>query len=81
MRVMFCTVGMLALLCSCSSGIKDAERELHVIEKSGGTSSELCRAHKKVADAYLKAQDESGYKFAKMLADSQCLNAKLEGGL
>lgn len=70
-------VGAL-VLAGCSDPVKDAERELEIVESSGGSSAEVCEAKSKVAAAYLEAKDAKGYEQAKLSADITCMNARLE---
>jgi len=65
-------------LAACSDPAADAERELAIIQKSRGSSDEICAASRKVADAYLKKQSEMEYRMAKSKADGACLDAQLE---
>lgn len=72
-------VGVVALvgLSACSDPVKDAKRELEIIESTGGASADVCAAKRKLADAYLKAQDSKEYEAARLSADIQCMNTQL----
>ena len=66
----------LAIVSACSNSAQDAERELEIVQQSGGSLDEICEAKRKVADAYLKAQDADKYQIAKSYADMACLDAQ-----
>jgi hypothetical protein len=66
------------VLAGCSDPVKDAERELEIVESSGGSSADICAAREKVADAHLKAHDQQAYRNARLSADVQCMNARFE---
>ncbi|WP_420478229.1 hypothetical protein [Brevundimonas sp. FT23028] len=77
MRLMM--VGALALaVAGCSDPVKDAQRELEIIENTKGSSAQLCAAREKLATAYLKTHDEKAYEEARLRASIQCMNAELE---
>ena len=80
MRAHFLLLVLATGLAACSERAAepadDAKKELAMIEKAGGSKLEICQAHRKIADAYLKAQDEENYKFAKAAVDSYCTSAK-----
>lgn len=66
----------LAAVSACSNSAQDAERELEIVQQSGGSLDEICAAKRKVADAYLKAQDADKFQIAKSSADMACLDAQ-----
>jgi hypothetical protein len=70
------------LLTGCDSttvtAAKDAETQARMVERNGGSTAEQCTAKKAVADAWLKALDESKYRSAKTDADLTCNRAALE---
>lgn len=68
----------LVVLAGCSDPVGDAERELEIIESTGGSSEDLCRAKRKVAEAHLRAQDAEAYERARVHADVACQHAELE---
>lgn len=67
---------ILTALTGCSDPAADAERELAIIEKTHASNDELCKAKRKVADAYLKAQDSYKYEQAKVSANLACFDAQ-----
>lgn len=68
----------LAALAGCSSPVEDAKRQLAMIEKAHGSKTEICAAKRKVADAYLKAQNQADYESARLDAATACNAAQLE---
>lgn len=70
-------VGAL-MLAGCADPVKDAERELEIVESANASNAEVCAAKRKVAEAYLKAQQQERYKAAKLNADVACMNAQLD---
>jgi|GEM_PF-2016337 len=66
-----------SLLAACSSEVDDAERELAIVERSHPSKDDLCRAKRKVSDAYLKAHDPDHYEVKKLEADLACQAARL----
>lgn len=77
MRALLLALGM-ASLAGCSNAAADAERELAIIEKSYGSKDEVCTAKRKVADAYLKAQDAAKYGITNVEASIACQEAQLD---
>lgn len=75
--LVFVLVG-LASLSACSDPVADAERELAMIERSGGSKDEICAAKRRIADLHLKAQDEEKYNSSKVEANLACNAARLE---
>lgn len=71
-------LALAALLIGCSDPVADAERELAIVLKSRGTNQEICDAKRKVAAAYLKAQDERNYTIADLDADGACMEVTLD---
>lgn len=69
---------LLILLAGCTSEAERAEQQVSLIENSGGSGNDLCEAKKKVADAYLNANDAEHYKTAKLYADTTCSLAQLD---
>ncbi len=58
--------------CGQSPG-EAAEKEFEVVEKnSASTNGDLCRAARKVADAYLTEQDQEKYDWWKLQAGLNC---------
>lgn len=79
MRLKLWAVGALLLsLSGCDDPVRDAKRELEIIESTGGSSQELCAAKKKLAAAYLAAHDAASYETSRVYADIACMNADLE---
>ncbi len=76
MRAASLATVLLAGLSGCSDPAADAERELAIVEKAGGSDAELCEAKRKVADAHLKAQDAEKYEAAKVSASISCFDAR-----
>jgi uncharacterized tellurite resistance protein B-like protein len=81
MRRLLIASGLLVALVGCSDPVRDAERELEIIQRAEGSPNELCRARRKVAEAYLKANDAEGYETADLYADTACLSARLDPGI
>lgn len=73
----FILLGML-LLGSCSDPVKDAEKELKMLRDAKASPMELCEAEQKVVRVLLENHVEKDFKMRKMIADQQCLNAKME---
>jgi hypothetical protein len=71
------TLVALCALCACDNPVKDAKRELEIIRKTG-TRDEICTASRRVADAYLKQQDENAYAMARIDADIACQDALMD---
>lgn len=68
---------LLALAClSCSSAGDDAAKEYDIVAKNGD-SGDQCRAATKAADAYLAEQNVERYQHWKLIADSNCLHARV----
>lgn len=78
MRIAGALLSIMALG-SCGSASHDAERELEIVKQSGGDSGELCKAERKVADAYLAEHKQSEYERAKLTARIACRRASQEG--
>lgn len=68
----------LMALAACSSPVEDAKHELAMIEKAHGSKAEICAAKRKVADAYLKAENQHDYEMARLEAGTACSAAQLE---
>lgn len=67
----------LVLLAGCSlisDPVGDAQKELKIVEDSNPSKADLCRAHRKLQDAYLQARDAENYKFEKLIADGACIS-------
>ena len=73
-------LGLLAcfVLVGCSSEVDNAEHELTIVEQSGGSKDDICKAKTKVAEAYFKAQDAQHYQVKKLEADLACNAARLD---
>lgn len=74
-------ISILLVVAGCSSANSEAEqaqKEYNLLKASGATSDELCQAHQKVAQAWLKALDKDKYQFAKVEADLDCNQAALD---
>lgn len=69
---------MSAAFAGCSDPVEDARRELEIVESSGGSTTDICVAQEKVADALLKAHEAKAYEEAKARAAVTCLNAGFE---
>ena len=69
---------LLAVLGGCSDPVADAKRRLEIVEKSGGSSADKCKAQQAVADAQLQAKNEADYPLAKITADVTCNGARLD---
>jgi hypothetical protein len=78
MRRLLMASGLLVALIGCSDPVRDAERELEIIEEAGGSKAEICAAERNVADAHLKAGNAQEYRTADLYADITCLNARLD---
>lgn len=76
-RILLFTI-VAVIGCSPSESEK-AERELALIEKTGGDLGELCAAKRNLAAAYLHENNEDKYKFADLDADISCRRAAQEG--
>lgn len=70
-------IAVAALLGGCSDPVKDAKDRLAIVEK-GGSSADICRAQRAVAEAQLQAKNEAEYPLAKLTADIACNHAKLD---
>lgn len=70
-------IGLAVLGGGCSDPVKDAKDRLAIVEK-GGSSADICKAQRAVADAQLQAKNEKDYPLAKLTADIACNHAKLE---
>jgi hypothetical protein len=80
MRLMLIPTGSI-LLAACTgpaSDAKAAERQYEMIKRNGGSKQEICEASRRVADAWLKAENENKYKFASITRDLDCNAALLE---
>lgn len=74
MRAGWVVVTALALA-GCGNAVKDAERELDIV-RARGDQSEICKAARRVADAYLKEQRAKEYRQMAAIADAECLKAQ-----
>ncbi len=77
MRTFVLGIAVFALT-ACDDPVEDAERELAIIEKTGGDSDKVCAAKRKVAEANLTAQRGDDYKLADLDAELACQRAKLD---
>jgi hypothetical protein len=68
---------LVITLAGCDAGA-DAKQELDMVRRNGGSKTEVCSAARKVADAYLRAHDETAYKDAKLTADIECMAAEVD---
>lgn len=66
------------VLAGCSDPVKDAQRELEIVESTGGSSADVCKAKEKLADAYLKARKAKEYETARVYANITCMNARFD---
>lgn len=66
------------ILTGCSDPVADAKQRLEIVEKSGGSLAEICKAQQAVADAQLQAKNEADYPLAKITANLACNRAKLD---
>jgi hypothetical protein len=70
-------VGFAALSgCSQSEGER-AEKQYEIVLKTYPTKRERCNEQRKVADAYLRDQNQQKYQMWDMEADTTCLDADL----
>lgn len=76
MRARHLPLLLIIALGACADPVADAEKELAMVEQSQGSKADLCRAKKKVADAYLEAQQAEKYKTAKVAAEVECYLAQ-----
>lgn len=71
----------LLVLTSCDSPeVREAhraEQRLALVKANAIDKDEICAASRAVADAWLKALDAHKYQFAKLDADSTCLEASM----
>lgn len=70
-------VALGLLLAGCSSEAADLERQYEIVAK-GRDNQAICDAARKVADAYLRAGNETRYGEAKNRADLKCTTAGFE---
>ena len=66
------TVVLLLTLLGCSSAVDDQKNRVDIVQKNGGTYTEVCAEKRKLADVYLSVKDAGGYKEAKLDADVTC---------
>lgn len=76
MRTFLILTASLAVLSSCAKESEMAEKRYKMVERNGGTKSELCEESRKVSDAYLKEGDEKSYRLWKGLSASTCTLAQ-----
>ncbi len=69
--------GLVALSACSPSEIDGLKRQVEIVEKRG-TAEEKCRIKQKLADAYLKDEDELSYELSKVDADLACNQALLD---
>lgn len=69
-------IGTLMMLAGCSPPSADAEREVSIMENAHATGDELCRAKRKLADAYLHEKNVDKYKVARLSAYAECALAE-----
>lgn len=72
-------MGTALMLVGCQSEVQQAEKELEIV-KADGDKTAICKAARKLADAWLKAQDQARYSEAKLHADTHCLSAQIHNG-
>lgn len=77
MRVLVAAVLMFGLG-GCENAAESAEKQLAIVEKSGNPR-QICDAHRKVADAWLKQQDQQRYERADISAKISCRRAAQQG--
>ena len=70
-------IGLL-LVAGCSSEVEKATARFDTAERAKDNAA-MCREGKKVADAYLSAQDAAKYRQWSTTADVYCLTAELNG--
>ena len=71
---------LVFLLASCADPDReatDAENQLKMIQAAGGDNSEVCRAHERVAVAWLRRGNRERYETAKLYRDIACAAAEL----
>jgi len=59
MRCAILAAGLLLVGCGGTDKVADAQKELQIVENSGGNARDLCKARRKVEEAYLAAHNES----------------------
>jgi hypothetical protein len=80
-RLAVLPLATLLSLGSCNSPrsqAEQAEKEFNLLKESGASSAELCQAHQRVAQAWLKTLDKSKYQLAKVEAELDCNRALLD---
>lgn len=65
------------LLGSCSKPSDDAKRQFEIVDK-GRDNQAKCDQARKVADAYLRENNEKEYNSWKLTADVKCMTASFE---
>lgn len=70
-------VAAALLVGGCNDPVKDAKDRLAIVQK-GGSSADICKAQRAVADAQLQAKNEADYPLAKLTADLACNRARLD---
>ena len=75
MRKLVVVVGLM--VAGCSNPAKDAERQYEMVEKTGN-KAEICKAAKKVEQAYLEAGNQQRYSDWRLRRDINCLTAEVE---
>lgn len=64
------------LLASCSNSADKARADYTFLKEHNGTPRELCAAATKVEAATADAQDATGYKYAQISRQAECLNVE-----
>jgi hypothetical protein len=78
MRKVLITIAAALAAAGCAdTGGRQAERQYRIVERHG-TPDEICLAARDVADAYLKAEDEQGYRRWQATAMLKCNGAALQ---
>lgn len=68
---------MLLVLAACSpSKSERAEKAYEMAKKAGATNTELCQRKQAIAEAYLEEENEKEYRFSKVNAEIECMNAR-----
>jgi hypothetical protein len=80
MRALFLPLVLALGLSACADPVADAQRELEIVRQSHGTPADICKASRKVAEAYLKAQNQPRYEEANVTADITCSTADSAAG-
>jgi hypothetical protein len=65
-------------LAACSDKVADARKELEMVKAAHASSTEVCRAERKIETALLEAHYVEQYKMKKIEADLMCAQAAMD---